>query len=707
MVIESPARRGLVLIDSKGKSADLLAASLKDLAGFLGRTSRKEDSAIKYQFREARQEEAFLLEYRFNIVLATYITFASSHCLLFVGDDASWSELGRADLEILERLGHHSAISLGKAAAQEQVNKARDGAYLVAEAMALGDTDVVLEKAVEGIRKSVDCDTATLYVLDQRTGNFIFPPELAGVDDKLAAQKLLWEDKESVMKRITGIHEYHPADDTRIDPLMDGAFVRREGIVSSAAIPIVSQNEKIGVLFVNYRRPHHFDEADEKNLKFLAHQIAVAIRNLQQFNTMKRQETSLNALYQTERLIASFTDLTDTLGQIAKQVWDVANSNNRKTNVISINLIENNQARVVAAYPAHELRHITEVLKGKVDLVSAEKIGLVGVAFNERLSVPGAERTRVFRDLKNNPAYIALHNNTQSELVALIEDETLTILGAIAVENSDENAFDQRDRDVIETLASQAGEAICKDRQARALHDSTRQNARLQAVSLTGLSLSISRHEIHNLCLLISESAEACLQNSHGGFRRDSHRSELETIRKSAKQLLEKPSTAPLDFAHGRLHERVNKLIHQHITKLRQDRRIRVDFKYELEETAETTVWINKDWFNKALGLFTRNSLRAIGESRSGVLTVRTRIIENNRCHIEIDDTGPGMELDVWEKLFEDPVVNHGSNGQGVGLLVARTIVEFYGGAVHKIANAKHDGITTLGFSLPISSRIG
>jgi signal transduction histidine kinase len=305
--------------------------------------------------------------------------------------------------------------------------------------------------------------------------------------------------------------------------------------------------------------------------------------------------------------------------------------------------------------------------------------------------------------LKNNPHYIALHDDTRSELVALIEDETPTILGAIAVENSDENAFDERDRNVIETLASQAGEAIRKDRQARALHHSIRQNARLQAVSLAGLSLSISRHEIHNLCLMISENADACLRGARG-VGRLIHKRELETIHDCAKQLLDKPSTAPLDFAQGRLHERVNELIHKHLAKLRQDVRFKVDFKHDLDQTAETKIWINRDWFNRALGLFTRNSLREMADSRSRVLTLRTRIIENY-CRIEIDDTGPGIDFDVWEKLFEDPVVNHGSNGQGVGLLVARTIVEFHGGCVHKIANAKiGGGVTTLGFSLPISS---
>lgn len=711
MIIETPARRTLMLIDSRGKSTYLATSSLDDLSGLLGRTSRQEGSAIEYDFKKATKEEAFLLEYGFNIVLVTYITFASSRCLLFVGDNQSWSELGRGDLEILKLFGHQGRISLTKAAAQEQINKAQRGAYLIAEAMALNTIDVVLKKAVEGIQQSMDCNIVTLYVLDPRTGNFTFPPELAGIDDKLAAQQLLWAEKDSVMERIHGINEYHKADDTLNDPRMDGEFVRREGIVSSAAIPIFSDYGKIGVLFVNYRRPHHFDDTDQKNMEFLAHQAAVAIRNLREFNTLKRQETSLRALYETEQLIAAFTDLTDTLQKIAEQVWIVANSNNRKANVVSINRIENYQARVVAAYPENEKQHIEEVLNGEVDLVpdprGDKRIGLVGVAFNERLaavnngpSPPGA-RTRVFRNLKNNPDYIALHDDTQCELVALIEDENSTILGAIAVENSEEDAFDSQDLKVIETLASQAGEAIRKDRQTRALQESTRHNARLQAVSLTGLSLSIARHEIHNLCLTISQNAQTCLESA-GGIKRSLHKEELETISRCAKQLIQKPNTAPLDFETGRRHERVNKLIHNHLKNLRENRNYNVEFRDELIKTPSTKVWINQDWFNKVLGLFTKNSLKAMATSSSRVLTLKTSVTDDGHCLIEIVDTGPGMDSDVWEKLFEDRIINPNSRGQGVGLLVARTIVEVHGGTICKIGN-NEGGVTTLGFCLPIS----
>jgi GAF domain-containing protein len=697
IIIQRSGKR-LRLIDSFDQSRELKRAKLKELLGTLGTLANEEESRIVYDFKKARREEPFLAKYGLDILLATHITVSSDlRCILFVGDTRTWSHLARADLEILERLGQHCGISITKALAQEQANKTKDGNYLVAEAMALDDSKVMLGKAVAGILKSMICDTVTLYVLDSKKGQLKFPPELAGVKNKAVALKVLENERESVIKRVDAIDRYHAAEDTQNDDLLKGEFVRNEGIRSSAGIPIIAQGKKIGVLFVNYRRPHRFDEDDEKNMEFLAHEAAVAIRNVQLVDEMETKRVHLSALYKTERAIASSLDLESALGIVAEQVWEVACANNRTANVVSINRIENNRARVVAAYPPAELAHIQKELKGEIDLIQGEQIGLVGVAFQ-------SGKSKIFTGLKRepnpHPQHIKLHNLTQSEMVALIRDQDSTIVGAITVENSDEDAFDLDDLSVAETLASQAGVAIHKHQEAKALEKLKRDNARKRVVSLVGVSNSIWRHKINGFAHKISNATAQCLQDNTGRAREAEWKEKLLEIAGYAQDLTRIPVGVP--FAkEARVNKPVNRMIRAHITNLEANAENNgVKIRDELSVSDETAVRIDEEWFHEALAFLTQNSLDALRKSPTKELLIRTKIIVDGWCRIEVCDTGPGMDDKTWSKLFEPK--EESSEGMGVGLLTALEIIEEYGGFVHRVSNTAHG--VTVGFSLPIVS---
>jgi GAF domain-containing protein len=707
MIIEDSARNNLRWIDSLNESRDLEEANLQKLKGTLGSVATKENSQIVFDFRASEGEEPFLAEYNFNILLATPMTISPDfRCNLFLGDTMDWSHLVRADLEILERLGQHSGISLTKALAQQQAVKTRDGNYLVAEAMAVDELEVMLGKAVQGILKSMDCDTVTLYVLDSKKGRLKFPPELAGVKDKAAALKVLEREKELVKKRVAAIDRYHAAIDTMNDDLLKGEFVRSEGIVSSAAIPIKAQGKKIGVMFVNYRRRHRFDKNDEKNMEFLAHEAAVAISNVQMYNGMKAQQVRLKALYETEHAIATSRDLKSALEIVAEQVWNVASANDRTANVVSINLIENDKAEVIAAHPKEEWEHIRQELNGPVDLINGNKIGLVGVAYN-------SNKSQIFIDLKRkpNPNHIRLHDKTQSELVSLIWDSEATektaekssqIVGAITVENSDEDAFDQEDLEVIETLTRQAGVVIANDKQSRQVQELNQENSRLQVMSMMGLSTTIWRHTIHHLAEEIDASAKKGLEErSKTRWPSVRRRDELNEIAGLAKKLMQLPVEVPLSAEEGCKNEIVNEMIEQHLKELMKDKRNSgISIRGKLKLTRGAAIRVNKSWFLAALSIFTQNSLRSLKNSPEKKLHINTTIVDGAMCRVEVSDTGAGMDGKTWATLFDERKKRK-EKGMGVGLLNARLIIKTYGGHVHKVANS-YRGVT-VGFSLPIA----
>lgn len=104
----------------------------------------------------------------------------------------------------------------------------------------------------------------------------------------------------------------------------------------------------------------------------------------------------------------------------------------------------------------------------------------------------------------------------------------------------------------------------------------------------------------------------------------------------------------------------------------------------QLEAPAELTVRADRDRLLVAVGHLLTNALRY---APAGPVVVRARADEGV-VRIEVEDEGPGIPLDeqprVWEKFYRGAAVA-GLNvqpGGGVGLAIARAIVEAHGGRV-------------------------
>ncbi len=79
-------------------------------------------------------------------------------------------------------------------------------------------------------------------------------------------------------------------------------------------------------------------------------------------------------------------------------------------------------------------------------------------------------------------------------------------------------------------------------------------------------------------------------------------------------------------------------------------------------------------------------------------VTLSVRRHRDDHVIIEVTDTGPGPSPDVCDTLFE-PLVTTKPDGTGLGLAVARTIVEEHNGT---LAFSREEGKTIFTVELPL-----
>jgi signal transduction histidine kinase len=97
-----------------------------------------------------------------------------------------------------------------------------------------------------------------------------------------------------------------------------------------------------------------------------------------------------------------------------------------------------------------------------------------------------------------------------------------------------------------------------------------------------------------------------------------------------------------------------------------------------------------------ALENVVKNALDALA-GRGGKITIYARSVGQSKVSIRIRDTGPGVDPEIRDKIFE-PGVSTKAGGWGVGLALSRRIVELHDGRIELLETAEG---TTFQIQLP------
>lgn len=133
------------------------------------------------------------------------------------------------------------------------------------------------------------------------------------------------------------------------------------------------------------------------------------------------------------------------------------------------------------------------------------------------------------------------------------------------------------------------------------------------------------------------------------------------------------------------------------ITLLRHQWKDRIDIRRDYAELPRIECYpqqLNQLFMNLLL-----NAIQAI--DGPGAVTARTRA-EERGVRVEVEDTGSGIAPENLERIFEPGFTTKGARvGMGLGLLMARQIVDRHGGSIH-VRSTPGEG-STFSVRLPLA----
>lgn len=229
------------------------------------------------------------------------------------------------DRETATAFANHVTLALKKAQVMEQLTRVNEAARTVAKVSVLGDKKRALKSIAKQVIRVVGCDAVVLFVYDKTTAKLEHPPTMMWVKNKKQASAEDEVRRDSVVYEMLKRHAPYKAESVPADPLFRGKrFAADEGIKSCLAVPLWVEGQgdgdaasEVGVIFINYRKPHRFTDGELEIIELFANQTAIAIHNMQLYEERVRRLGEQKALFELSGEMLSTNDSLKTLRRAA------------------------------------------------------------------------------------------------------------------------------------------------------------------------------------------------------------------------------------------------------------------------------------------------------------------------------------------------------------------------------------------------------
>lgn len=362
------------------------------------------------------------------------------------------------DRFILELLANHLAQAIRNVRLFKNLTLLSESGQLLTQQF---ESPGALQVIVENIKETTRADLIVLYPYNQTTGNLVAPPYIAGTlnapdthaimlptrSDDIAW--LMLQEKEAIFARES-IQLYTELRGN-IRLVERQRFYQREGLSSTAAIPLFVEDKSVGVLFVNFRLPQRFDATQRLLIEGLAHAAAIAVKNTQSFERLS--ERRIHELETLQKIDNALNQPEPDLSSVLETILKVGHAEIAADHSAIVILFSD----LEQVFTFDTSLQTDEPIFTKSATPPTTENGLIAWAINHR------EVVRV-DNVHHQPwkdIYIQAHEQTLSELDVPILDSD-QVIGAINFESARGAAFREEDVQFLKTLAGQAVLAIKK-----------------------------------------------------------------------------------------------------------------------------------------------------------------------------------------------------------------------------------------------------
>ncbi|MEM8863171.1 MAG: ATP-binding protein [Chloroflexota bacterium] len=286
-------------------------------------------------------------------------------------------------------------------------------------------------------------------------------------------------------------------------------------------------------------------------------------------------------------------------------------------------------------------------------------------------------------DVDANPDYIKMNPSTCSEMsVPLIDNGK--VIGSLSVESEQNNAFMEQDVEALEMFAQLVTILRKNGRQFSELMDTRKQVESVTALSLMTMITGVWQHANKSRAVTIRDRVKLLQLDLEDGKPENIER-HIKVIKDAAHKISSRKMRENLSDHTASKPERLSEFIANYINeKLEHQTNKGVTITKRLADDDHCRVRVQRDWFEEMLDILFNNASFVLKEVKDAQISFISAIDTTAEQYIlTIKDNGPGFPREMLNDILMKPVQKKpNEDGNGIGLLMARLIVESFGGRI-------------------------
>jgi signal transduction histidine kinase/putative methionine-R-sulfoxide reductase with GAF domain len=483
------------------------------------------------------------------------------------------------------------------------------------------------------------------------------------------------------------------------DPLVVMA-VERGGVRTTLGVPLLRENELIGVISLYRKEVRLFTDKQIELLQNFAAQAVIAIENARLLNELRqrtdelgRSVSELRALGEVSQAVNSTLDLETVLSTIVAKAVQLSDT----------------EAGAIYGYDeqTHEfrLRATYGMDQGLIDALSQRHIGLddptVAPVFAQREPVQVAD---LREELPSDLNEVTLRAGYRARMVApLLRGED--IVGTLVVRRRTPGDFAKNTVDIIKTFAAQSALAIQNARLFHEIEDKSRQLE--EASQHKSQFLANMSHELRTPLNAILGYTELMADGAYGEPS-EKMLGILKRLEANGKHLLGLINDV-LDLSKIEAGQLVLELSDYCIQDIAQTVRstlepLATDKKLAFKVEVPTGLPPGHGDGRRLTQVLINLVGNAIKFTDAGEVAIKAEA-HNGSFHVSVRDAGPGISSADQAKLFQefqqaDNAITKKKGGTGLGLAISKRIIEMHGGRIW-VESQVGQG-STFAFTLPV-----